>query len=154
MSTEDIRSYHKVNDQVITGGQPTEGQIRAAAKEGVQVLINLATTDPRYSLDDEAGLAQSVGLEYHHIPVVWEQPTPADFDVFVEVMRQTQDRRKLIHCAANYRVTAFYSLYAMQDLGWTAEQAAALRAVMWQRPYPVWEAFIQEMQNRIQADKP
>ena len=154
MSTEDIRSYHKVDERVITSGQPTEGQIRAAAEDGVQVLINLATIDPRYSLDDEAGLAQSVGLEYHYIPVVWEQPTPADFDAFVAVMRQTQDKRKLIHCAANYRVTAFYSLYAMQDLGWSAEQAAALRALMWHQKYPVWDTFIQNMQTHIQAGKP
>ena len=154
MSTEDIRNYYKVDERVITGGQPTDGQIRAAAEEGVQVLINLATIDPRYSLDDEAGLAQSVGLEYHHIPVVWEQPTPADFDAFVEVMRQTQDKRKLIHCAANYRVTAFYALYAMQELGWSEEQAGALRAIMWQRKYLVWDAFIQDMQTRIQAGKP
>ena len=154
MSTEDIRNYHKVDEQVITGGQPTEGQIRAAAEEGLQVVINLATIDPRYSLDDEGGLAQSLDLEYHHIPVVWERPTPADFDAFVAVMRQTQGKRKLIHCAANYRVTAFYSLYAMQELGWSAEQAAALRATMWQRQYPVWDAFIQDMQTRIQAAKP
>ena len=154
MSTEEIRNYHKVDEQVITGGQPTEGQIRAAAEEGLQVVINLATIDPRYSLDDEGGLAQSLGLEYHHIPVVWERPTPADFEAFVAVMRQTQGKRKLIHCAANYRVTAFYSLYAMQELGWSAEQAAALRAIMWQRQYPVWDAFIQDMQARIQAAKP
>ena len=154
MSTEEIRNYHKVDEQVITGGQPTEGQIRAAAEEGLQVVINLATIDPRYSLDDEGGLAQSLGLEYHHIPVVWERPTPADFDAFVAVMRQTQGKRRLIHCAANYRVTAFYSLYAMQELGWSAEQAAALRAIMWQRQYPVWDAFIHDMQARIQAAKP
>jgi len=154
VSTEDIRNYHKVDEQVITSGQPTEAQIRAAAEEGVQVLINLATIDPRYSLDDEAGLAQSVGMEYHHIPVVWEHPTLADFEAFVAVMRQVQDKRKLIHCAANYRVTAFYSLYAMQDLGWSEAQADALRAVMWQREYPVWEAFIQDMKTRIQANQP
>ena len=86
--------------------------------------------------------------------MVWEQPTPADFDAFVEVMRQTQDKRKLIHCAANYRVTAFYALYAMQELGWSEEQAGALRAIMWQRKYLVWDAFIQDMQTRIQAGKP
>ena len=154
MSTEDIRSYHKIDERVITGGQPTEGQIRSAAEEGIQVLINLATLDPRYSLDDEAGLAQSVGLEYHHIPVVWEQPTAADFDAFVAVMRQSEAKRKLIHCAANYRVTAFYGLYAMQELGWSEAQADALRAVMWQRQYPVWDAFIQDMKSRIQAGKP
>src|SRR5262245_36846195 len=131
MSTEEIRGYHKVDERVITAGQPTEGQIRSAAEDGVQVVINLATIDPRYSLEDEGGLAQSLGMEYHHIPVAWEHPTQADFDAFVEVMRETKDKRLLIHCAANYRVTAFYSLYGMQELGWSEQQADELRAVIW-----------------------
>ena len=154
MSTEDILNYYKVDERILTGGQPTEGQLRSAAEAGVQVVINLATIDPRYSLDDEAGLAHELGLAYHHIPVVWEQPTEADFDAFVAVMEQNRDKRLLIHCAANYRASAFYALYAMQNLGWSEAQAEALRAPLWQRPYPVWEAFIQDMKTRIRASQP
>jgi protein tyrosine phosphatase (PTP) superfamily phosphohydrolase (DUF442 family) len=154
VSTEDITNYHKVDERVITGGQPTEGQIRSAAEEGVQVLINLATIDPRYSLHDEARLARSLGLEYHHIPVAWEQPTQDDFDAFVNVMNQSRDKRVLIHCAANYRVTAFYSLYAMKNLGWSEDHADALRASIWKRKYPVWDEFIQNIKNKIKDGQP
>src|SRR5262249_20438586 len=149
MSTEEIHNYRKVDERVITGGQPTEGQIRSAAADGVQVVINLATIDPRYSLDDEGGLVRSLGMAYHHIPVAWEAPVAADFDGFVAAMAQTADKRVLIHCAANYRVTAFYSLYAMQKLGWTKTQADEFRAVTWTRQYSVWDKFIGEMQERI-----
>ncbi len=34
MSTSDIYNYHKVDDHVITGGQPTEEQLKSAAEEG------------------------------------------------------------------------------------------------------------------------
>jgi protein tyrosine phosphatase (PTP) superfamily phosphohydrolase (DUF442 family) len=154
VSTEDIQNYYKVDERIITGGQPTEGQIRSAAEDGYHVVVNLATIDPRYSLDDEAGLAHSVGLAYHHIPVEWGAPTSQDFDAFVAVMQRNQDKRVLVHCAANYRASAFYSLYAMQSLGWSEAQADALRAELWQRQYPVWDAFIQQMKARIKAGQP
>ena len=55
-----------------------------------------------------------------------------------------EDGRTLIHCIANYRVTGFYSLYARKHLGWTAEEAAVLRARVWNvADYPVWEAYLQ-----------
>jgi protein tyrosine phosphatase (PTP) superfamily phosphohydrolase (DUF442 family) len=151
VSTEDIQNYYKVDERIITGGQPTEGQIRSAAEDGYQVVVNLATIDRRYSLDDEAGLAQSLGLAYHHIPVEWGAPTEADFDAFAAVMQQNQDKRVLVHCAANYRASAFYALYAMQNLGWSETQADALTASLWKRQYPVWDAFIQNMKTRIKA---
>jgi uncharacterized protein (TIGR01244 family) len=154
VSTQDIENFYKVDERIITGGQPTEGQIRSVAEDGYQVVVNLATIDPRYSLDDEAGLAQSVGLAYHHIPVEWGAPTPQDFDAFVAVMQQNHDKRVLVHCAANYRASAFYGLYAMQNLGWSEAQADALRATLWQRQYPVWDAFIQQMKERIKAGQP
>jgi hypothetical protein len=59
-------------------------------------------------------------------------------------------RHVLIHCAANFRVTAFYGLYAMHSLGWNEAQVDALRAGVWgESAYPVWEAFIAEMKARL-----
>jgi len=42
MSTADIYHYLQVSDQLITAGQPTEDQLRAAAAEGFAQVINLA----------------------------------------------------------------------------------------------------------------
>ena len=150
MSTEDIRNFVRVDDRIITGGQPTEAQLRSAAGEGVQVVINLATFDPRSSLDDEAGLVRSLGLEYHHVPVVWEKPTESDFEMFSSWLKQAGGKKVLIHCAANYRVTAFFSLYAMQNLKWSEAQADELMALIWQRgKYPIWDEFISRMKQKI-----
>jgi uncharacterized protein (TIGR01244 family) len=152
MSTSDIYNYFKVNDQLITAGQPTEEQLRAAAAEGFAVVINLATNDSRTALADEAGAVRSLGLKYHHIPVDWPAPQDSDFEAFEQVLRSVSDTKILIHCAANFRVTAFYSLYALKHLGWTAAQAAEFRKTIWQgSDYPVWESFIGRITNQIQA---
>lgn len=143
MSTNDIYHYLKVSDRLVTGGQPTAGQLRDAAAEGFTAVINLATTNPPYSLDGEGELVESLGLEYVHIPVDWNNPTDTDFAAFEAAMTRLEGEKVLIHCAANFRVTAFYSLYARKHLGWSDEQAGAFRAQIWAgSDYPIWEAFI------------
>ena len=149
-TTQDIYNYRRVNDQLITGGQPSEDQLIAAAAEGFSTVINLATLASPSSLPDEAGLVRSLGMAYYHIPVEWEQPTDGDFATFEQVMCEVAPRRTLLHCAANFRVTAFYALYALKNLGWSEAQADEFRASIWRgSDYPVWEAFIQHMQAQI-----
>ena len=143
MSTEEIFNYVKVDDRISTAGQPTENQLRDAAAEGFTTIINLAPVNPPYTPANEAGLARELGLNYIHIPVAWNNPTDADFAAFERAMNETAGDRTLIHCAANFRVTAFYTLYARKHLGWSEAQAAALRDRIWAgSDYPVWEAFI------------
>lgn len=143
MSTEEIFNYVKVNDQISTAGQPTEDQLRDAAAEGFTTIINLAPVNPPYTPANEAGLARELGLNYIYIPVTWNNPTDADFAAFERAMSETAGDKTLIHCAANFRVTAFYTLYAQKHLGWSEAQAAALRDRIWAgSDYPVWEAFI------------
>lgn len=150
MSTPEIYNYRKVGDQLITGGQPTEEQLKSAADEGVTTVINLATINPRYSLEDEEGLVRSLGMTYYHIPVDWENAQESDFEAFEAVVKQLAEEKTLIHCAANFRVTAFYSLYAMKHLGWSEAQADEFRASIWQGSnYPIWEGFITRMKANI-----
>lgn len=146
MSVESIMNFRKVDDRVLTGGQPTEEQFQAAAQAGVRTVINLAPAGGRNAPADEAGLVGSLGMRYLHIPVQWDNPTEGDFAAFEQAMRDLGDAKTLIHCAANFRVTAFYSLYALRHLGWSLPQAEAFRASIWAgSDYPVWERFIRQM---------
>ena len=150
MSIQGIYNYRRVDDQTATAGQPTEEQLKGAANEGFRTVINLATLDDRGALADEAGLVRSLGMAYHHIPVVWSNPTEEDFTAFEEAMGQAAGSKALIHCAANFRVTAFYSLYALKHLGWSEAQADAFRASIWQgSDHPIWERFVRRMKASI-----
>jgi uncharacterized protein (TIGR01244 family) len=150
MSAQDIRNYRKLNDQLITGGQPTEEQLKSVAADGFKTIINLAPIDPRYSLPDEPGLVRSLGMSYYHLPVDWQNPTERDFDEFEKLMMQLPVQPTLIHCAMNYRVTAFYALYAMKHLGWSEQQADEFRASVWaESNYPIWEKFVSAMKEKI-----
>jgi protein tyrosine phosphatase (PTP) superfamily phosphohydrolase (DUF442 family) len=150
VSTTHIFNYKQVDDQIITGGQPTADQLRSAAKEGITTVINLATISPDSPLQDEAGLVRSLGMNYYHIPVAWGNPEEGDFAAFESVMEQIPAGKTLIHCAANFRVTAFYSLYAQKHLGWSESQAETFRLAIWQgSDYPIWEQFIARIRTGI-----
>jgi uncharacterized protein (TIGR01244 family) len=155
MRAADIYNYRQVNDRISTGGQPTEEQFSAAAAEGFTTVINLATIDPDRSLADEGGLVRSLGMTYHHIPVKWDNPQANDFTAFEAVMQASTTEKVLIHCMANFRVTAFYGLYALKYLGWTEAQADEFRASIWAgSDYPIWEKFIAEMKQEISRSTP
>ena len=153
MSIDEIYNAREVDDHLLTSGQPTEEQLRAIAAAGIDTVVNLAPHDASNALPDEAGLVRALGLTYHHVPVVFANPTEEDFAAFEQVMAGLLPQsHTLLHCAANFRVSAFYGLYAVKHLGWTVEQAEAFRAPIWDgSDYPVWEDFIVRMQQRLAA---
>jgi len=151
-SIEEIYNYKKACDHIITGGQPSEEQLRAVADAGFEVIINLSTNAPHYALPDEEGLVRTLGLQYHYLPVQWETPTAVDFENFIELMEKLTDKKVLVHCAANYRASSFYALYALQKRQWSEPQADAFIVDVWQPDeYPQWLIFIDLIKRRIAA---
>ena len=140
-----IYNYLRIDDRLATSGQPTEEELAAAARDGVEVVINLALhDDPRYSLADEPGTVGSLGMRYIHIPVKFDAPTHDDLTAFFAAMDAHRDRRVLVHCAANKRVTSFLGLYRVLRQSWEAERAFEPMRAIWE-PNPVWAAFIEDM---------
>lgn len=147
MSDAALNSIHHcriADTRIATSGQPSEAQLADIAAAGYQVIINLALhDDPRYSLPDEAGSVAALGLSYVHIPVQFRAPTRGDLLKFFEAMDAHIERKVWVHCAANYRVTAFLGLYRALRQDWPREQAFALMHEVWQ-PDDTWQAFIDE----------
>jgi uncharacterized protein (TIGR01244 family) len=145
------RNFRQVDERLLTSGQPSEAQLADAARRGVQVVINLALhDDPRYALADEAGCVRGLGMEYVHIPVQFNAPTEENLQAFIAAMEANKDKTILVHCAANYRVTAFVGLYRVLRKGWVAEKAFGPMRTVWE-PDPVWKQFIATMLQRAQG---
>jgi len=141
----DARNFRQVDDSLLTAGQPSEAQLADAASQGVRVVINLALhDDSRYSLKDEAGCVRQLGMEYIHIPVQFKAPTEEDLLAFIDAMDAHREDKMLVHCAANYRVTAFLGLYRVIRDGWPAEKAFEPMRTVWEAD-DIWKPFIAEM---------
>lgn len=147
----DIYEYRPVTDTLSTSGQPTEAQLASLAREGFEVVVNLALhNDPRYSLRDEPGLVRALGIQYIHIPVAFDAPAETDLLAFFDAMQRYQGRKTLVHCAANKRASAFWGLYQSIKRDEPADQAFALMRSIW-KPTPVWSSFISSMLERYGA---
>jgi nucleoside-diphosphate-sugar epimerase/protein tyrosine phosphatase (PTP) superfamily phosphohydrolase (DUF442 family) len=147
-----IRNYRAVDDRLSTSGQPSVEQLREIAEAGFTLVVNLALhDDPRYSLPDEAGIVQALGMRYVHIPVQFSAPTQADLLAFFEVMARHEGETIWVHCAANMRVSAFLGLYRVIRQGWTHERAFALMNDLWQ-PDETWASFISSTLAQPNAD--
>ena len=142
---EDIRNFLPLSERLFTGGMPKAEQLRDAAVQGVQVVINLALHDIPTALPEEEKLVSSLGMTYINIPVIWNNPTRENLKEFLDAMEAHSEEKVLVHCEANYRATAFPALYRILRLGWKREDALDVMHHIWnEEKYPVWKKFIEE----------
>ena len=147
-SLGEARNFRQIDESLLTAGQPNEAQLADAARQGVKVVINLALhDDPRYSLADEPGCVRGLGMDYVHIPVQFNAPTEDNLRAFFAAMDAHKGEKILVHCAANYRVTAFVGLYRVLCDGWAAAEAFEPMRSVWE-PDAVWKHFIAYMLQR------
>jgi protein tyrosine phosphatase (PTP) superfamily phosphohydrolase (DUF442 family) len=143
-SLESIFNFLPLSETLITAGQPTEKQLLAVKDGGYQTVVNLALGSAHNALVDERSTVESLGMEYVHIPVEFDRPTPEDFDKFCALMKENGDQPLFVHCAANFRVSAFMYLYRRIYLGWGADDAITDLNKIW-TPNAVWQQFINEI---------
>jgi protein tyrosine phosphatase (PTP) superfamily phosphohydrolase (DUF442 family) len=139
----DIYNFLAISDDLGTAGQPTAEQVAALKTAGYEVVINLALgTTPR-DLPHEADLVTGHGMDYIHIPVIFDNPTDTDLQRFFEAMQANQEKKCFVHCIANMRVSAFVFLYRVLQQGVAPDEAHALLHKIWQ-PNAVWQRFIDD----------
>ncbi|WP_242620354.1 protein tyrosine phosphatase family protein [Shewanella maritima] len=103
------------NQQVITSGLPTKDQFAKLKAAGVEVVINLIPKNNPNYLKQEASLVVDAGMVYENIEVDWQHPLQSDVKQFSKLMDKYQGKSVLVHCAANYRASAFYYLYQLSQ---------------------------------------
>jgi protein tyrosine phosphatase (PTP) superfamily phosphohydrolase (DUF442 family) len=147
-----IYNFYKVSDLLACSGQPLEGQLPVAASDGYRVVINLGLADGKYALKDEAASVKELGLSYYHIPVLFDNPQTDDLLAFIGLMNNHAGEKTLVHCAANYRASAFTGLYLFAVEKLDEEALHLFIEEIWQ-PDAVWEQFIEENILSITASR-
>ena len=136
-----IFNYLKIDDNFSTSGQPSEGDFELISQAGFKTVINLAPHNVENSLKDEAGLLQSLSIEYVHIPVDFFNPKEIDFRNFCDALNQLRGQKVWIHCAANMRVSAFLFRYRTEQLGVDPSRAKLDLNEIWE-PFDYWRPFM------------
>jgi protein tyrosine phosphatase (PTP) superfamily phosphohydrolase (DUF442 family) len=142
---ENIYNFLKLSDSLFSSGMPTPEQIPSIAENGVQVVINLATSKSEGWMINEKELMEAQNITYYSIPVDWENPTTDELNDFMNIMEGHIHHKILVHCQANYRATGFIAVYRYSRLGWSEENAFRdLRKIWNPAEYPVWDEFIKK----------
>ncbi len=138
-------NFRKISDYISSSGAITADGLEWLVRQGYQLLINLLPDGNENALTNEQQLAESKNITYFSIPVDFNNPLENDYLQFVEILNAYPNQKIHIHCAANYRASAFYSVYAFENEQWTREQALAYISDIWQpEHFPVWSSFLQK----------
>ena len=134
-------NFMRISPRLACCGQPAREQWDWVAAQGYQTVINLLPSSSPTALPDENDLAAARGIEYIHIPVVWTAPAAADLARFFDAMEARRQKMVLVHCALNYRASAFVYLWRVLRCGEPADQAKWDMLSVWE-PDETWQAFI------------
>ena len=141
-------SFLRIHENLVTAGQPQAVHFPVLAKAGYDTVINLAMPNSSNYLPDEAQLCAQNGLRYVALPVEWKNPTENNLREFFAQMETLKNRKTLVHCALNMRVSVFVFLYRVIQLGESVEVASQDLRRIWQ-PDEIWNAFAQKMQDAL-----
>lgn len=143
MGIDQAVNFRAISESTSTAGELSREQLAELGTCGYQVVINLLPPENDHALQDEQAIVEAQGLVYYCIPVNFAAPRQSDYYAFVQVMNACEGKKLMIHCAANYRVSVFYAIYAYEHLGWTAERAGQHIRSVWQpKENPPWSIFL------------
>jgi protein tyrosine phosphatase (PTP) superfamily phosphohydrolase (DUF442 family) len=141
---ENILNFVPYSDSLVTSGQPKAEEFNLIRSAGFQVIINLATATSPNALINEADLVRQAGMQYIHIPVIWEQPLVEQFELFVRTLSSLQGSQVYLHCAMNFRASCFMFLYRVLYQGVDPETAWWDVKSVWE-PDEVWTQFVRSV---------
>ena len=140
----DISNYREYSANFSSSGQPTKEQLELLRDEGFERIVYIAFSNSGKALANEDVVVKELGMDYVHIPVIWDQPTTQDFYAFAGSMQRDADRKTLLHCQVNYRASAFSFLYRVLYEDVPVAEAKADMNTVWQ-PNETWRQLIFEI---------
>ena len=130
---DEIYNYYALPQTLGSSGQPTVEQFAAIRASGFDVVVNLAMPDSENALAEEGKFVSENSMTYIHIPVPWDAPKVDHLAQFLGVMdaMTNQGKKVWVHCAANYRASAFSYKYLTMQKGRTDKDASTPLLTAW-----------------------
>lgn len=124
---ESVLNFFPITETVGTAGQPTKTQFSDIKSADFSVVVNLNMPNSENALSEEGDIVSSLGMTYIHIPVPWDAPSSShvkQFFAVMDAMEATGDK-VFVHCAANYRVSAFMYKYLTLKKQFSSDRATS-----------------------------
>jgi len=143
MHVSQAYNFKQVDDLLSTSGILNQDQLALLGRERYEAVINLLPDESEYAIKDEASIVESQGIAYEYIAVDFSNPTVRDYQAFERKLQGLAGKKVMVHCAANFRASAFYAIYAYTNLGWSETEARSFMGSIWNpNAHPVWDEFV------------
>ncbi|MCP4333191.1 MAG: phosphatase [Gammaproteobacteria bacterium] len=121
-----------------TAGQPSADQFPIIAGNGYRHVMNIGMPGHADALANEGELVSALGMNYIHIPVPFDNPSPDQVGLFCKMLSQISHEKVFIHCIMNYRVSAFMYHYLSKMENRDDNSARSVMFQKWDMD-PVWK---------------
>jgi tyrosine-protein phosphatase SIW14 len=118
-----IGNFHKVNDQIYRGAQPSLDGIHGLAKLGVHTVIDLRETGERSNLEKKT--VESLGMRYVSIPFKGlSAPTADQVSKVLALFNDNNAGPVFVHCRRGAdRTGTVVAVYRIMHDGWQNRKA-------------------------------
>lgn len=121
---ERVPNACQILPNVVTGGQPSTGDLEAFRESGGGIVVDLRDPMEPRPLDESAA-AQRLGLEYIVVPVTAGTMTDTTLERIHQILRDAGDRPVFVHCGSGSRVGGALLPHLILEHGLTEEDAIA-----------------------------
>lgn len=133
----------EISPRLVTSGQPSAEAIAGLKALAFDAVIYLAPPTVSDAVRDEQTIVTRQGLTFINIPIKFENPTEADFEMFASVLAGLGARKVLVHCQINLRASAMVFLYRVINLKEEPRVAYEAVAGVWS-PDARWRRLIED----------
>jgi protein tyrosine phosphatase (PTP) superfamily phosphohydrolase (DUF442 family) len=140
-----IKNFSQISERLASSGMPTKNQLSLIKNNGYKHIISLLPDNQK----EERSQVNAINLTYNQIPVAWGAPKLKDFKKFVSLMDKYGQNKVLVHCALNYRASAFSYLYQVTQSHENQETAKKTLQTIW-TPDGTWLDFMNMVKEHYQ----
>jgi uncharacterized protein (TIGR01244 family) len=143
-----VPNFHKVNDGLYRGGQPSREGFNSLAKLGIRTVIDLRI--PGSQSIHEQQVVESLGMRYVHIPLHGgDLPVPADIDRAFSILLDSAQGPVFVHCREGKdRTGMIVACYRISHDGWTTARALAeAKSYAFREIKPAMQRYIEHFQS-------
>lgn len=125
VSAPGVPNFHKVNDGLYRGGQPSRQGFASLAKLGIKTVLDLRI--PEGQSNGEKKIVESLGMRYIHLPLHGgDTPTQNDIDRAFAVLLDGAQGPVFVHCREGKdRTGMIIACYRISHDGWANMRALA-----------------------------